>query len=362
MKKHYIISVAAIVFVLFCYVVSLIINSYNVEEEELPQIIVTHEGDLKDQLLQKRLDENFDSIISEVEAKKGNLTYDESHEISEAQGEIIPSTYITPDMMVDDATGDISTPLLLSEQTTEVSHTTPQPRYVLNAEPVQLKEGYTPIALIIDDLGILDINSRRSVEKLPEAVTMSFLPYGENTQELAHLARRLKHEVMIHLPMEAMSSISPGDNALYVSDTTVEISRKTKINLDALKDISVGVNNHMGSRFTSNEEGMNVVYPLVEAEGLMFLDSLTTAKSVVAEVAHQYPDTPFLKRHSFIDHVVTENDITDALAKLEKTAHKRGYAVAIGHPHTETLNVLEKWVTTLDEKKIQLVPITAFIK
>lgn len=348
-KVHYIaIAISTIALAGVSYTVALNMNKPKITEEKLPTIIVSEEEKPLDSELETRLNEDFGSIMADI----GRDTR------TEMVAPIISDAVTQTETIAMEASQTIEPEFQNAQEITSEAN---QPRYVLNAEMFTAKEGYSQIALIIDDLGVKPMNSKRTIEKLPAEITLAFLPYGKATAELAMIAREKRHEVMIHLPMEPMSaSISPGEDALYVSDTTADIERKTQINLDKLKNISVGVNNHMGSRFTGFEAGMKAVLPLVAKEQLMFLDSLTTSKTATT-VAAQGLDMPILKRDSFIDHVIEEEAILKALEKLEAKALKKGAAIGIGHPHTATLNVLEKWVSTLDEKKIQLVPITALI-
>lgn len=239
------------------------------------------------------------------------------------------------------------------------------PKYVSNAEAgVTTFEKRPKVAIVIDDVGVHSALSRKADKVLPPEVTFSFLPYGSATMELAKKARKEGREVMIHLPMEPMPRldeppIDPGPNALFIDLSPDEMRKRTKINLKDLKDMSVGVNNHMGSRFTSNLEGMKVVLPIIEESGLFFMDSLTTPNSAVEEAAKAVtPNMPLLKRDVFLDHYITEDALRAALLRLEKEAQATGKAIAIGHPHSRTLSVLQDWLPTLPYKGIDLVPIT----
>lgn len=251
------------------------------------------------------------------------------------------------------------------EKASKTLETIEPPQYVKNAEVgVVSLEKRPKIAIVIDDVGVHSALSRKADKVLPPEVTFSFLPYGSATMELAKKARKEGREVMIHLPMEPMPRldeppIDPGPNALYVDLEPEEMRKRTRINLKNLKDMSVGVNNHMGSRFTSNLDGMKVVLPLIEEAGLFFMDSVTTNKSAVEDAAKAVtPNMPLLKRDIFLDHYITEKALRDALQKLEQEAKATGRAIAIGHPHSRTLSVLQDWLPTLPFKGIDLVPIT----
>ena len=58
--------------------------------------------------------------------------------------------------------------------------------------------------------------------------------------------------------------------------------RRLRWDLDRF-DGYVGINNHMGSRFTGDAAGMEPVMEELKARGLMFLDSRTTGNSTGIE-------------------------------------------------------------------------------
>ncbi len=252
-----------------------------------------------------------------------------------------------------------------SIKTTRVLQRRDLPRWIANATPV--KKPKTPyIAIVLDDMGVHEPHSANAINKLPKEVTFSFLPYGKATLKQAFKARILGHEIMIHLPMEPQShaeepTADPGPAALYLKDDLTLIRDKTKLNLELLSAMAVGVNNHMGSRFTEWPEGMRTVLEVLQSEKLFYLDSLTTANSAVPTAATGL-DIPIIKRQIFLDHYQTAEKINSALKKLVLTAKRNGKAIAIGHPHPETVQALITWLPTLKEQGLTLVPISLFIE
>jgi len=236
------------------------------------------------------------------------------------------------------------------------------PMYVKNKQAIKIDPNKKLIAIVIDDVGVHVENSRYSAEKLPKEITFSYLPYGRVTQELIKQETAKTREAMLHLPAEPISSIDPGPDALYAKMTTKQIQDVTNKNLDQVEQYIVGANNHMGSKFTASLEGMKPVLEIMDEHKLFFMDSFTTAKTQVKNAqAAVAPSLPLLTRNIFLDHKRTNEFITGQLAKAEKIADKRGYAIAIGHPHKITTEVLLKWVESLDKSKYQLVPITAML-
>ena len=123
----------------------------------------------------------------------------------------------------------------------------------------------------------------------------------------------------------------------------------------------VGINNHMGSRFTAWEPGMRKVMEQLRRKGLLFLDSITTQQTVGYRLARSM-GIANTTRDVFLDHDMRREAIADALAKTERIARDRGYAVAIGHPHDGTIEELAAWLPTLKAKGIQLVPVSTIVR
>ena len=116
----------------------------------------------------------------------------------------------------------------------------------------------------------------------------------------------------------------------------------------------------MGSRFTSNVRGMEMVMEELHRRGLLFLDSRTSPKTVVPKLASKY-QVPFVTRNVFIDHEPQLKFILSQLDILEKLARKQGYAVAIAHPRPSTIKALSQWLPVVAEKGLELVPISSIV-
>lgn len=223
----------------------------------------------------------------------------------------------------------------------------------LSPEP----DGRPMIAIVIDDVG-LNMQRVKDLNSLPALLTLSFLPYAPGLQEKVNLSRAAGNEVMLHLPMEPSNErVNPGPDALLTSLDDAELLRRIRSNLDRFTGY-VGVNNHMGSRFTADERKMSLVMDEMAGRGLLFLDSKTTPRSVGYRLAVER-GMPSAKRDYFIDHVIDEKTILAQLAKVEEGALRHGVAIAIGHPHPETISALRKWLPDAKRKGFLFVPVSA---
>ena len=215
------------------------------------------------------------------------------------------------------------------------------------------------VTIVIDDVGLDRPHSKRAWE-LPGPLSMSFLPYAKDLRDQAKAAHAGGKEIMLHLPMEPNGRADPGPGALLVSMSENDIGRKTAAALDGY-DGYVGVNNHMGSRFTANKAGMQVVLQQIRARGLMFLDSRTTKETVGDQLAQEI-GVPSMSRNVFLDDDESIGAIRKKLAETEEVARRQGFVVAIGHPHEATLQALAEWLPTLSAKGLALAPATASLR
>jgi polysaccharide deacetylase 2 family uncharacterized protein YibQ len=234
-----------------------------------------------------------------------------------------------------------------------------QPAWLRHAVPAPPTSGFAMVAIVIDDMGLDRPRSMRAVE-LPAPLTLSYLPYGKDLRSQTTLARFKGHELMVHLPMEPSGSADPGPEALKTDLDERELRRRIAANLGHF-DSYVGVNNHMGSKFTAWRPGMEIVIDEMKKRGLLFLDSRTSAQSVGVELAAA-SGVPNASRHIFLDDVMSSDNVWHQLGEVEKTAKRTGYAIAIGHPHDNTLNALAEWLGGLREKGLVLVPLTTIVR
>jgi polysaccharide deacetylase 2 family uncharacterized protein YibQ len=235
-----------------------------------------------------------------------------------------------------------------------------RPVWVRNAAPFINSSDRPKIVVVIDDLGL----SRKKADviaNLPAPLTLAYLPYARNLKDQTELARTRGHELMVHMPMQPISDkADPGPDALLKGSDPEDLVRRIEKNLDVF-DGYVGINNHMGSSFTQDQAGLEILMAALRERGLMYLDSRTSAASLAETTARRY-SVATTGRDVFIDHEISEEFIANALLKTEDIARRYGSAIAIGHPHEMTAAALSAWLPTLESKGFQLVPITSVIE
>jgi polysaccharide deacetylase 2 family uncharacterized protein YibQ len=214
------------------------------------------------------------------------------------------------------------------------------------------------IALIIDDIGYVDDLGARAVA-LPDDVTFAVLPHTPHGVALAEAAHANGKEVMLHAPMSNLAAMPLGPGGLTPQLTREEFMQTLTAALDAVPHLQ-GLNNHMGSELTAQEEPMRWVMETLQRRNLYFVDSYTTASSVAGRIA-QEQDIPTLTRNVFLDNVQTAEDIDREFQRLLTLAREKGFATGIGHPYAATLDYLEKALPTLTALHIELIPVSQMI-
>ncbi|MBM3524936.1 MAG: divergent polysaccharide deacetylase family protein [Alphaproteobacteria bacterium] len=227
------------------------------------------------------------------------------------------------------------------------------------AVPSLIAGGRPLVAVIVDDVG-LDRPRGMRVISLPAPLTLSFLPYGRDAPALAVFARQRGHEVLLHMPMQPIGREDPGPQALTTDLDETEIRIRVGAALDRFGD-AIGLNNHMGSRFTASRALMIPVMDELAARGLVFVDSRTNNSGEAVAAAGERA-VPAVVRDVFIDHEIAPAAIAKQLEEVERIARRRGYAVAIGHPHDATIVALERWLPGLEDRGLHVVPISAVIR
>lgn len=231
-------------------------------------------------------------------------------------------------------------------------------RYATTA-PVDVRDR-PRIAIVIDDLGLDRPRTERAVA-LPAAVTMSFMAYSGDLPHFTEEARRNGHEMIVHVPMEPVNTkMDMGPHGLATNQPKDEVLRRLDWDLDRF-DGYVGINNHMGSRFTGDAQAMGWVMEELKSRGLMFLDSRTISTSIGAKAAAA-AGVPFAERDVFLDDNQSPAAIQQRLEETEQIARRKGTAIAIGHPHDTTLDALIGWIAKLPAKGLVLVPLTDVVK
>ncbi|AFL68228.1 divergent polysaccharide deacetylase family protein [Sulfurospirillum barnesii] len=191
------------------------------------------------------------------------------------------------------------------------------------------------LAIIIDDVSFPW--QVRMMKEIPYKVTPAFFPPTKRHPETV----RLSHEfpfAMVHLPLEAKYYSRPEEDTLNTTDSLEVIEQRIK-RIKAWFPHIVYYNNHTGGYFTADYQAMDRLIKVMKAHELVFVDSRTIGNSKAPEVTKKY-DMFLYSRDVFLDNSLEKHAIITQLKEAVTKAKKNGYAIAIGHPHKNTLEVL----------------------
>ena len=207
-----------------------------------------------------------------------------------------------------------------------------------------LRTGDKPakLVIVVDDLGY----STKIVEQLLSLnypVTFAFWPDSPKVEEGARRAHAKGREIIVHQPMEPLGypRVDSGKGTLKANMSNAQIEQGILSSL-AKVPYAVGLNNHMGSRFTQSQQKTATVVGVLRQKNYFLLDSLTHHRSVFYEQGLRQGLTSY-KRDVFLDVVETKANALAELRRAEKIALLTGRAIAIGHPLKPTLEALEEW-------------------
>ncbi|MBP9036417.1 MAG: divergent polysaccharide deacetylase family protein [Candidatus Cloacimonas sp.] len=220
-----------------------------------------------------------------------------------------------------------------------------------------------PIAIIIDDFGQYSGKLLEDFTSLPKEIAFAILPDLPHTQTVARLADKTGHQVLIHIPMQAIDhKANPGKRFIKNGMDKFAIA-------DLLQDFyaqipnAIAANNHMGSEVTSDIATMSIVLDELNELGIFFLDSATTNKSTTYTAAENL-GLITAKRDIFLD--VPDNSDKTIINKIEGLAKYKGRnepIVIITHCHNrEKLVALQKFLAQMDDMGVQLISVSQLYK
>ena len=216
------------------------------------------------------------------------------------------------------------------------------------------------LAIVIDDMG-QGPDVAEEAAALPFAVTFAIWPRAPHAREVAEIAATRRLDCLLHQPMEPQPRADhrrpdPGPGALLINMSAQEIRAVVNENLRALPTV-IGLSNHMGSAFTGDISLCRTLAEILGGQGLAVLDSVTRSDPQLAPAARE-AGLVALARDVFLD---TRRDTAAILVALDAAAARartKDMAVAIGHPHPETLRALRQWQ---DREGAAVVPLRRII-
>jgi polysaccharide deacetylase 2 family uncharacterized protein YibQ len=190
------------------------------------------------------------------------------------------------------------------------------------------------LVFIIDDAG----NNLAELEpflRFPGPLTIAVLPGLPHSAQAAQRIRAAGKEVFLHQPMEALGGQAPGPGAIYTGMSEREIRELLRRNVAEIGPVA-GMNNHQGSKITSDQKMMEAVLDFCREQGIYFLDSRTTADTQ-APAAAKSLGMKIGERNIFIDNDQEKNAMSRSIKEGLGKLRDRGGVVMIGHAWSPAL-------------------------
>lgn len=208
------------------------------------------------------------------------------------------------------------------------------------------------LAIVIDDIGYR-AREDSEIYRLPKAVAVAIIPSAPMATSRAKQAFEQQRDILIHLPMQPKNTAQPIEaGALKVGMSEEQVERLITFSRERVP-YAIGLNNHMGSRATSDKALMSNLMKTLAQQKLFFLDSKTAGDSVAYQTAKN-TGISALERHIFLDDSDLYADVERQFAAAVAYARKHGLAIMIGHPRKNSIAVLQKGLANLPSD-IQLV-------
>ena len=214
------------------------------------------------------------------------------------------------------------------------------------------------VAIVVGGLGVGAAKTNDAIMKLPAAVTLAFTPYGSDPGKMVERARAQRHEILLQIPMEPFDypDNDPGPQTLLTTLGAEQNLDRLYWHLSRFQGYA-GIANFMGARFVVTDAAMQPIIRDAAKRGLGYLDDGSAPRNVAAALA-EGSGMPFAKADASLDAVPTAVEIDRALAKLERLAKERGFAVGIASALPISIERIGAWSKALESRGIMLVPLT----
>ena len=224
----------------------------------------------------------------------------------------------------------------------------------------ELRQYKGRLAIIVDDCGN-DMSSLRTLLDTGLPFSYAVLPYKEYSNDCLEMIKTKGRVPLLHLPMEPVDrkQMSEGGNSILVSMSAEKKRAMVRKAIERLPGV-VGINNHQGSRATSDKATMEAVLKEAKAHKLFFVDSKTIASSVARDTAKAM-GVYTARNDIFLDSSTDIEKIRMQIYKAMELAEKQGDAVAICHARPNTARCWKQYLDEFKYSGINFVPITELL-
>jgi polysaccharide deacetylase 2 family uncharacterized protein YibQ len=230
------------------------------------------------------------------------------------------------------------------------------------ARPADKSDPRPKIAIVVGGLGLGEAPTNAALERLPAGVTLAFTPYGSSLQGIVSTARAKGHEVLLEVPLEPYDypENDPGQDTLLTGAQAEENPGRLRRVMTKVTGYS-GLIASQGAKFLASEPDLQALLRATSGRGLYFVDTGQAEQSIAREVA-SVESAAFARGDRHIDRNPTREAIEKEFVTLEELAKQRGSAIGVAGAYPVTIDRVTAWASSLEEKGIALVPVSALIE
>lgn len=214
------------------------------------------------------------------------------------------------------------------------------------------------ISVLITGLG-LDKKITEDAISLPSIVALGFSPYAPDLVQWNILAK--DHPLFLEIPIDS-SLPATTDIKNYNLNTHAKNNENT-IHLEWLLEKSsdyVGVYTQADAKTLLSLENISTFLDSLKAHNLLLIYN-SSETSELQQLAGSVT-LATLEASNTVDVLGDSDAITAQLAEVEDEAIKNGQALVIGNASPATIQLLQEWLGTLEEKGLKIVPVTDIVR
>jgi len=225
--------------------------------------------------------------------------------------------------------------------------------------PFAAPAGKPVISVAIVGAGISSTATENIIESLPPEITVVVDPYSINPEFWMNEARADGHEVWLKLPVETnlYPLHDPGPQTLLVNG--LERQNLNKLNWVLSRGVGyAGIATGYDAAFTKAPNALRPVINAIYSRGLGFIDGDIQPGETAGTISESL-NRPYAHNNVWIDIPATAEHVAASLRQLEVLAEGQGSATGFVHVTPMAMEMLAKWIETLDEKGFALAPLSA---
>lgn len=209
------------------------------------------------------------------------------------------------------------------------------------ANEISVQPNYYKVALVIKNLGQDVSLTQASIQSLPSEVSLSFSPYGFETDEDIYKARMSGHETYADLLLPSKDYLKSDTGPLSL-DLTSSVEQNKQKYLQTLNRKSPvgGIVINDGVADKDNREQLQVILKDMEARGILLIDA--TSGDEISSIKTQ--NLARKKADIVLDDNFSKDNIRAALAKAEEIAMENGNVLVVMSPKPVVLVEVSEWI------------------